>query len=169
MTDGWWALVKIFVPSLAASFQRGNVPSPPSSKETRRLASEVRLMKIVVANMVLKNANLTNEVLVLRRLLSHYELATTQDLMALMNWFVSQLNVPLRQITTMDQLGTLEIQPWNSKHQYPLKRNALWNQTEGSLDSFSRFHFTAMLFHTFSISLAIPSWQTEMVPLWPFP
>ncbi|TRY73818.1 hypothetical protein TCAL_07387 [Tigriopus californicus] len=110
--------------------QSGNVPSSSCSKQTR-LASEVRLMKIVVANMVLRNANLTNEVLVLRRLLSHYELATTQDLMALMNWFVSQLKVPLRQITTMGQLGTLE-SDLNTKHQYPLKRSVPWNDIQGN-------------------------------------
>lgn len=51
-------------------------------------------MKVVMAEMVLKNANLTNEVYILRRLLNQYELATSQDLFLLMRWFMEQLKIP---------------------------------------------------------------------------
>ena len=60
-----------------------------------RLSSRVRLLKIVVADLVLKNANLTGEVLVLRRVARQMEMATGQDLLALMRWFVKELNIPL--------------------------------------------------------------------------
>lgn len=55
-------------------------------------------MKIVVADMVLRNANLTNEITVLRRILGQYELATSQDLFSILNWFVGQLNGPLERL-----------------------------------------------------------------------
>ncbi len=40
---------------------------------------------------MLENANLTNSVSALQRLVAHYQLSTGQDLMALMHWFVDQL------------------------------------------------------------------------------
>ena len=48
-------------------------------------------MQLSMADMVLKNANLTNEVSVLRRLLDQYEVATSQDLLKLMHWFTDQI------------------------------------------------------------------------------
>ena len=52
-------------------------------------------MKIVVANMVLQNANLTNEVYLLRQLLKQYEVGTSKDLFKVMQWFANQLNQPI--------------------------------------------------------------------------
>ncbi len=63
------------------------------------LSSKTRLLKVVLANLVLRNANLSQEVWVLRRLLHQYELATSQDLLALMKWFVGQLNLPIGNAT----------------------------------------------------------------------
>ena len=49
-------------------------------------------MKVTLANMVLTNANLTNEVTVLRRILGQYDLATSQDLYSILNWMVGKVN-----------------------------------------------------------------------------
>ena len=69
--------------------------SSPNPLTIAHLSSRLRLLKIVVADLVLKNANLTGEVRVLRRVASQMEMATSQDLMALMRWFVKELNIPL--------------------------------------------------------------------------
>lgn len=71
-----------------------------TSKKESPLSSELKAMKLSLANMVLKNANLSNEFYVCKRLLQHYELATSQDLMAIMSWIAEQLQRPVQTLQT---------------------------------------------------------------------
>ena len=49
--------------------------------------------KVTIARLVLENANLSYEVQALRRVLSEYELSTSQDLLSLAHWLAQELKV----------------------------------------------------------------------------
>ena len=53
--------------------------------------SELRRIKLVMANLVLENANLTNEVFILKRLLEEYETQNKEGLLTLARAMAKQI------------------------------------------------------------------------------